>query len=57
MAGNILSVRVSREKKTLLERICRIRGEDMSDFVRRSILKELANLSYLSDEERKALGF
>jgi len=28
----------------------------LSDFVRRSIRKELASLSFLSDENKKALG-
>ena len=32
------------------------RGEDVSDFVRRAIKVELAKLSFLSAEEKKALG-
>jgi hypothetical protein len=47
---------MSHEDKILLEKVCKLRGEDQSDFVRRSIKKELASLSYLSAEDKKALG-
>lgn len=56
MSNNSVTVRISEEHKALLERVCRARGEDLSDFVRRSVLKELASLSFLSAEEKKALG-
>lgn len=56
MSNNIIGVRISQKHKLLLEKVCKARGEDVSDFVRRSILKELASLSYLSAEEKKALG-
>lgn len=39
----------------LIRKIRKARGEDVSDFVRRSVKKELARLSFLSDEEKKAL--
>jgi hypothetical protein len=32
------------------------RGEDISDVVRRAILKEIASLGFLSDEQKKFLG-
>jgi Arc/MetJ-type ribon-helix-helix transcriptional regulator len=51
-----LSVRIPEHDKSLLEKVCKARGEDVSDFVRRSIRKELASLSFLSADERKALG-
>ena len=51
-----LSLRISRRDKELLEKICRARGEDPSDFVRRAVRKEFATLSYLPEEEKKALG-
>jgi hypothetical protein len=47
---------LTERDKGLLERVCRDRGEDISDFVRRAIKRELAKLSYLSLEERKTLG-
>lgn len=56
MSNNTISIRVLPEHKTLLEKICRSRGEDMSDFIRRALLKELASLDYLTIEEKKALG-
>ncbi len=52
----ILGVRVSSEDRALLEKVCRARGEDISDFVRRSIRKELGSLSFLPAEDKKALG-
>ncbi len=40
----------------LLKGICKNRGEDMSDFVRRATKKELANLGYMTFDQKKALG-
>jgi len=40
----------------LLKHVTQARGEDISSFIRRALLKELAELSFLSQEERKALG-
>jgi len=51
-----LSFRISRRDKELLEKICKARGEDPSDFVRRAIRKEFAGLCYLPEDEKKALG-
>jgi hypothetical protein len=36
--------------------VCNARGEDLSDFMRRAIRKELASLSFLTDLQKKALG-
>jgi len=47
---------MSTEDIELLKKVCKARGEDLSDFVRRSVRKELARLCYLSAEEKKALG-
>lgn len=47
---------MKKEDVELLKRICEARGEDLSDFVRRAIYKELASLSFLSEEQKKALG-
>ncbi|MDI9578287.1 MAG: hypothetical protein QM398_09160 [Thermoproteota archaeon] len=54
--SEIISVRMGKEHKALLEKVSKARGEDVSDFVRRSVLKELASLSFLSSDEKKALG-
>ena len=40
----------------LLKRVCESRGEDISDFVRRAIRKELASLDYLKPADVQALG-
>jgi hypothetical protein len=56
MVNSVIGVRVSQEDKMLVEKISKLRGEDVSDFVRRSIRKELASLSFLSTEDKKALG-
>jgi hypothetical protein len=49
-------VRIDPRDRILIDKVCKARGEDLSDFVRLSIKKELASLSYYSDENRKALG-
>lgn len=51
-----LGVRIPKSELELIRQICKARGEDVSDFVRRAIRRELALLSFLSDEEKKALG-
>jgi len=40
----------------LLRKVTKARGEDLSDFIRRAVYKELACLNYLSEEQKKALG-
>jgi len=40
----------------LIRNVAKMRGGCVSDFIRYAILKELARLSYLSEEETKALG-
>jgi len=51
-----IGFRVNEELHKLLKRVCEQRGEDVSDFIRRAVLKELANLSFLPEEQKKALG-
>lgn len=51
-----IGVRMTDELADLLREVSKARGEDVSDFVRRSILRELASLSYLSETQKKALG-
>jgi hypothetical protein len=45
-----------KEDVELVKQVSKARGEDLSDFVRRSILKELASLGFLSDDQKQALG-
>jgi hypothetical protein len=51
-----VGVRLKIEEEELLRKICRERGEQLSDFIRRSIKKELVSLNYYPKETRKALG-
>lgn len=44
------------EKWYILSKAAELRGEDISDFARRAIYTELARLSYLSADDKKALG-
>ena len=54
--NTIIGVRISKEDRELLDKVCKARGEDLSSFVRRSIRKEFAMLSFLSGDDKKALG-
>jgi len=56
MLNHTIGVRIQKEDKKLLEIVCKARGEDLSDFVRRSIRKELASLNFYNQETKKALG-
>ena len=56
MSNNIIGVRVSPKDRALLDKVCAARGEDLSNFVRRAIRKELANLSFYPEDVKKALG-
>jgi len=49
-------VRVTEDLYSKLKTISAARGEDVSDFIRRAVLKELASLGFLSEEQKKALG-
>ncbi len=56
MSNSVIGVRITRKDRILLEKICKTRGEDLSDFVRRAIRKEFVSLGFLS-KDKKALGF
>ena len=51
-----IGARIEAGTKDLVEKVSKARGEDVSDFIRRSVLKELASLSFLSADDKKALG-
>lgn len=51
-----IGVKFTESDAKLVKSVAVARGENVSDFVRRSVRKELARLSYLSVEDRKALG-
>jgi hypothetical protein len=52
----VMSVRFAERYWQLIREVCNYRNEDVSDFIRRAVLKELASLSYLTKEQKKALG-
>jgi Arc/MetJ-type ribon-helix-helix transcriptional regulator len=52
----VVGVRVTENLYAKIRDVSEARGEDASDFIRRAILKELASLSFLSEEQKKALG-
>ena len=51
-----IGVRLDSSDATLLKRICKSRGEDLSDFVRRAVRTEMANLGFLNPLDKKCLG-
>lgn len=53
--NKIIAVRFPTADAELLKQVSRDRGQDISDFVRLSVRRELARLSFLSAEEKKAL--
>lgn len=51
-----LTLKLEKNDRELLEKVCRARGESFSSFVRMAIRKEFARLGYLGIEDCKALG-
>jgi len=56
VSNTTIGVRVTSEDRELLDKVCTARGEDISNFVRRAIRKELAELSFYPEDVKKALG-
>ena len=56
MTKALVGIKFDANDKRLLVKVCRQRGEDVSNFVRRSVLNSLAELGYLDPERAKALG-
>lgn len=56
MAKQVIFARMTQEEVQLLKQVAKARGEDLSDFVRRAVYKELASLNFLSEDQKKALG-
>ncbi|MBS7653322.1 hypothetical protein KEJ13_09380 [Candidatus Bathyarchaeota archaeon] len=51
-----ITVRVDPTLKTLLKKLAKTRRIQVSDLIRELMIRELARLSYLEEEEKKALG-
>jgi uncharacterized protein (DUF1778 family) len=56
MSNPVVFARMPKEEIELVKKVAKARGEDLSDFVRRAVYKELADLSFLPNEQKKALG-
>ena len=54
--NNVVFARMEPSKIELVKQVSKARGETVSSFVRRAVFRELAGLSYISKEEKKALG-
>lgn len=51
-----IGIKLNRRHRKLIEKVARNRGEQISTFTRRAILKELSRFGFLTDEEERALG-
>jgi hypothetical protein len=56
MKEHQVGIRFPKKDVKLIKKIVNLRGEDMSDFIRRAVYKELAKLGYLPKTRQKALG-
>ena len=54
--SEFVNVRFGESDKALLLKVVKSRREDISSFVRKAVMSEIARLSYLTIEEKKALG-
>ena len=52
----VVTVRLTSRIRELVRKVVEARGLDESDFIRELVHRELARLSFLSDDEKKALG-
>jgi len=53
---NAIRVRISSKDRELIEKVCKVRGEDLSSFTRRALKKELAVLGIYKQGELTILG-
>lgn len=51
-----IGIKLSNRHRKLVEKVAQNRGETISTFTRRAILKELSRFGFLNDEEERALG-
>ncbi len=52
----IVSTAFPRQDAELLKQVAKERGEDMSSIIRRQVYRFLADLGYLNEDRKKALG-
>ena len=53
--NTVVFARMNEDIVDLIRTVSEARGENMSTFVRRAVLRELAMLSYLNPAQKKAL--
>jgi tRNA U54 and U55 pseudouridine synthase Pus10 len=51
----VVGIRFDEETHKLVSKVSHAQGIDLSDFIRRSVRRELARLSFLPADEKKAL--
>ena len=56
MESVYIGARVEPELKALIEKVAKERGMNVSDFIRFLVKRELARLSFLPEETKKAFG-
>lgn len=56
VSNPVIYARMLEDEVKLIKKIAKARGETVSSFVRRAVKLELARLSFLNEEEKKALG-
>ena len=54
--SKVYGLRLDDETHTLASRVAKSRGTDLAAYIRELIRLDLARLSYLSEEDKKALG-
>ena len=57
MLDTTITVRVEQKDRELLLKVCKARGEKLSNFIRRVIRKELASVSFYWRRLRKLSDF
>jgi predicted transcriptional regulator len=55
MLNKVVGIRFDDETYNLLKQIAEARRIQIADFVRESVMKELARLSFLSEDHKKIL--
>jgi hypothetical protein len=50
-----ISVRIPKKEKELLQKYCKATSQDLSDFVRKSLLVRMAKLRLLNSERTKII--
>ena len=52
----VVTVRFTKRVRDLIKQVANARGSDESAVIRQAVHEQLARLSFLTDDEKKALG-